>query len=593
MILDVFTSIFTADTAELKKGYEETQRNAKGVTEELKKAESQSDKTGESLVSMAKKAAGFLLAAVASGKAVGGIINQAEIILAMNNFSESVNTSIEDVDAFGKAITALGSNKDEAEAGLKALFASISKASQDSNSKTAKSFKSMGVSLKNAEGGTRDLFDVLMDVSGAVEGMDTQKAKEYINSVGITDRATIEAMLKGREELERLMRTQKELGVINKESAEKAIAFDKSMGALSNAFARSKQSIAELFLPALTSIVSGFAKVIEWAGKNKEIVTAVFASIAAVVLATYVPAMTSAAVATLAATWPILLLVGALALAGFAIWALWDDFKAFKNGNDSFLADLLEKYPALGRAIKQTFEGISFVINKITSLLKYVAKELGISISENAGFIYTLIDLILGWWNLLAFGGEKLVASLKYTFGLVVNAFKSMGSGIKSVFTDIWSFIEPILGKIVGAIGAVADGIKWIANKVGLGGDNDEGQDTPPRDPPPRSPTSNVFDGVNDLVQSKANIVGEAMADLSVAQEYMIDVNNEPLNSVTSNQIQNSQSSSQSNTTHLTVGDITIETQATDAKGVMLGISSALEDQLKSVVEQNQTGIAR
>lgn len=539
--------------------------------DEMKKAEIQSQATGESMIEMAKKAMKFLATAVATGKSIGSIVNQAEIISAMSSFADAIDSSIEDVDAFGKTLVALGSSKDVAEASLESLFSSITKASKDSGSQVAIMFKNMGVGLRDATGGTRDLFDVLMDVSGAVEKMDSKKAREYIQAIGITDRATIEAMIKGREELERLMRTQKELGVINKESAEKAIAFDKSMGALSNAFSRSKRSIAEVFMPALMVVIDGLTALAEWSGKNKEIVVALFSAIAVVVMAAYVPAMASAAIATLAVTWPILLLIAALAMAGLAIWALWDDFQAFKKGSDSFIGALMERYPALGKAIVGLFKAIGTVVDWVGILLVKFGSILGIAVDGSRGIIYTVLDLIMGMYNSIFEWLGRVPGLFKDGWDKTIGALKVFKDSFIGVFESIWDKVEEIIGFITGAVKTVTGAVSKVASKLGFGSDEEEGITQ-------RSPSAMIMGNMSELVVARAHMAG-------------VDAN--PYNNVTSSQIQNAQTKGQSITTTVEVNGLTVVSNAMNADDLARDAVGSFERQLKDLAGESMSGVAR
>lgn len=553
-ILDVFTSIFVADTDGLKEGYSETERGAKNITEELRKAEKQSDATGDSLISMAKKAAGFLLAAVAAGKSISTIIDEAANISRVSDFSNSVDSSIESVDAFSKSLIALGGSQEEAETALSNLFSSVKAASTDANSSASKVFASLGVSVKNASGQTRELFSVLGDVSESVSKMDSRKAKEYIEALGITDRATVEAILQGRKELENLMRTQKEMGVISEKSAEKARAFDKSVGALSNAFQRSKRSVTEAILPALTWVVEKFASLIEWANRNKEVVSAAFIAIASAVAIYFIPAMVSAAASVLAATWPLILIIGIIAAVGVAIWALYDDFQHFKDGNNSFIGEMLERYPALGRAMKQTFEMIGNIIDWVVDLFVWLGEQIGISFDGVDGSLGKLLHFFFSFLDKIFEFGEILVGSVKYSFGLLKDI-------IVGALKGAWELIEPIINAIKGGIDAVMSPIDWLGKKTGLWGGDVEVEHT------------------------------ATMKGVGIANAILEEASNEPLNNISTNSIV--ANNTKSNEITMNVSGVTVETNATDANGVALGLAGNLTSHIQDILEASATGLER
>ncbi len=92
-----------------------------------------------------------------------------------------------------------------------------------------------GVSLKDTKGGAIDAVEGMLRLADSVQGMGKEEAIFRIKELGITDNRTVKMVLKGRQELEKLLKTQKEQGVITKESAEKAIALKAALGGLGNA----------------------------------------------------------------------------------------------------------------------------------------------------------------------------------------------------------------------------------------------------------------------------------------------------------------------------------------------------------------------
>jgi len=69
-----------------------------------------------------------------------------------------------------------------------------------------------------------------------------------------------------------------------------------------------------------------------------------FAIAGTAITVTFLPAIWSAAAGVIAATWPILLIVAAIAALGVAFALAYDDVKAFLSGQDSLLGTLMERY---------------------------------------------------------------------------------------------------------------------------------------------------------------------------------------------------------------------------------------------------------
>ena len=63
------------------------------------------------------------------------------------------------------------------------------------------------------------------------------------------------------------------------------------------------------------------------------------------------------------------------------------------------------------------------------------------------------------------------------------------------------------------------------------------------------------------------------------------------MNPITSQAISNQ--SNVKNESNVSIGEIKVETQATDAQGMASGVKDALQDQLADFNQQNSTGVAK
>lgn len=623
-ILDTFVSIFTADTDELKRGYDQAGRGADNIVDRLKQAENQSKKTGDELASMAKKAIGFFAAAVLANQGVQEIVAQAAEISRMDDVSDSINVAIEDVDAFGKAMQYLGGDKSDAEGSLVAVFASVSDAATDAGSSAAKAFKAIGVSAKDAQGNARPIIDVLYEVSDAVAGMDIDKAKEYLATIGVTDRTTVEAIIKGRSTLEGMMNAQKEMGVVSKESALRAKAFEAATGSLTSGLDRAKQSITSAVLPAFTLVVEWLSKMVEWANKNKDAVVGFFIAIATIVAVAYLPAMISAAAATIAALSPLLLIAALVAVVAAAFALLYDDVMNFVAGNDSFIGQIIDQYPALGRVITSLIDAVKLLFSVYSDILNWLTDLTGVSFDSMGGFIKDYIHFLLSTLNSVVEWGEQFTGH-----------FSSVAEGVAAIFEWLVEKVRAAIGFITGGIDTVRSGLKSVGGWLGFGDEEDTATEpervlsrelgtsnnnhmlpstvpnitAPPTATPPseratpaiqtvEKQTNEMYERISESMKETATSVenfsessSRASSEVNNINNFVDQANNNPLNSVTSNAISNTANTT--NETNVQVGEIRIETQATDSQGIASGVGNELQEQLKNLQYESSTGVAR
>lgn len=486
MILDVFTILFEADTSKAKGGVDDTRRTTDELVESMKDADKQAGKTSSSMAGFAAKALGALGAVMSVGQAISGAIGRAEDIAAIERTSNALGVAIEDVAAFGGAMERLGGDAQGARDSLTDMAESIGEALQDVESGRAKTFDALGVSLRDVDGDSIGAIEGMMRLADAVQGMSEGEAVFRIKELGITDNRTVEAILKGRKELERLMAVQKAANPLTKEQVERAKQLNSVLGGWRNSVNGAASQFFDMLIPALTKVIQWLTVIVDWAGEHKDFVVGFFIAIAGVVAAIYLPAMIAAAAATLAATWPIIAIGAAIAAAAVAFALIYDDIMNFIDGNDSMIGNMMEKYPMIK-------------------------------------------TLVMG----------------------IVDAFKFMGDVVSAVFTSLVTGFQQVIDFISAGIGQIASGISSVAGFLGIGGD----------------------------------------VDVSGANSQMAAASANPMNAVSSNAISNS--SNTSSETNVQVGQVTVQTQATDSQGISQAIGGDLSAQLKNLEAETATGVDR
>ena len=486
MILDVFTILFEADTSKAKDGVDDTRKSTEDLVEEMQKADQQAGKTGTAMAGFAAKALGALTAVLSAGSAISGAIGRAEDIAAIERTSNALGIAIEDVDAFGSAMERLGGDAQGARDSLTDMAESIGEALQDVESGRAKTFDALGVSLRDVSGDSIGAIEGMLRLSDAVQGMSHGEAVFRIKELGITDNRTVEAIIKGRKELERLMAVQKAANPLTKEQAERAKQLNEAMGGWRNSVKGTASQFFDMLIPALTKAIEWLTVIVDWAGEHKDFVVGFFGAIAAVVAAIYLPAMITAAAATPAATWPIIAIGAAIALAAAAFALIYDDIMNFIDGNDSMIGNMMEKYP----------------------LVK---------------------TLVMG----------------------IVEAFKFMGDVVGAVFSSLILGFQQVIDFISLGISQIASGISSVAGFFGIGGD----------------------------------------VDVNGANAQMAAASANPMNAVSSNAISNTANNNKE--TNVQVGQVTVQTQATDSQGISQAIGGDLSAQLKNLEAETATGVDR
>lgn len=558
----------------------ETERLTRRNNELAESADEVANNYGKATSSLA----GFLgrmAGMVGIGLTVGGIASfiqtTAEEVNTLSQSAEALELPVEDVDAFGKVITSMGGDAQGARDSLMDMSESIGEALQDTSSGKADVFKSLNISLKDMKGESIGAMEGIYRLSDAVQGMSKEEAVFRIKEVGITDNKIVESILKGRKELEELTKKQKENGVVTKELALQSQKYKEVTGGLKTVFSSVMMSIMNSALPALTKVLSWVQTFVKFCQENKNLLIGFFSAIGLAVALYYVPPMLAAASATLAATWPIIAIIAIIALLAMAFAIVYDDIMNFIDGNDSMIGRILEKYPrlkivilALWETFKKLFEYLKVIVGVVADIVVAGWELMASGLKAYVKFLINCISVLAGW-------GKSFAGVFTTVTDAVVGAFEWM-----------WEQVEKIIGWVNTGLNAVKNGWKSAKEFFGFGDDEEI------------TVNQNVERNVNDngeieyaIPQEESQTTQQPPVRHSIAQaNAQLDaIANNAMNPITSQAISNQ--SNVKNESNVSIGEIKVETQATDAQGMASGVKDTLQDQLADLNQQNSTGVAK
>lgn len=557
----------------------ETERLTRRNNELAESADEVADNYGKATSSLA----GFLgrmAGMVGIGFTVGGIASfiqtTAEEVNTLSQSAEALELPVEDVDAFGKVITSMGGDAQGARDSLMDMSESIGEALQDTSSGKADVFKSLNISLKDMKGESIGAMEGIYRLSDAVQGMSKEEAIFRIKEVGITDNKIVESILKGRKELEALTKKQKENGVVTKELALQSQKYKEVTGGLKTVFSSVMMSIMNSALPALTKVLSWVQTFVKFCQENKNIVVGFFTAVATILMGKYIHAMKLASISTWTTLFPIIAIIAVIALLAAAFAIVYDDIMNFIDGNDSMIGRILEKYPRLKIVILALWE----TFKKLFEYLKVI--------------VGVVADIVVAGWNLMASGLKAYVKFLINCISVIAGwgksfagVFTTVTDAIVDAFNWMWKQVEKILGWVTKGIDSVK-GVWESAKNLFSSDDEDEVTVTQ------KVERKLTDDGKLEYTIPKDNQGSEQFStrqSIAQANAQLDAIANNAMNPITSQAISNR--SSVKNESNVSIGEIKVETQATDAQGMASGVKDALQDQLADFNQQNSTGVAK
>lgn len=521
------------------------------LQKELSETGSKYQEAGSSVAGFATKALGAVGIVMSIGTIFSESVSRSQEIETLDKLGKQIGVATADVDAFSGAIAELGGSRESAQADLSAM---------------AKSF-----------GNTKDSMEKVLQTADKVQGMSFDKAKKTLEGMGVSDEKTIELMMKGRKELERTMGIQKEYSGISKESIESSIKFNSAMAKFQQSSGLLKNSFLEMVIPALSKGLEWLTKLVTFCKENKHLVVGFFTAVATILLGKYIYAMKLASISTWTTLFPIIAIIAVIALLAAAFAIVYDDIMNFIDGNDSMIGRILEKYPRLKVVILALWETFKKLFEYLKAIVGVVA------------------DIVVAGWDLMASGLKAYVKYLLSCISVIAGwgksfagVFNTVSDAVVSAFEWMWEQVEKIIGWVNTGLNAVKNGWKSAKEFFGFGDDEEV------------TVNQNVERNVNDngeieyaMPQEESQTENQTPVRHSIAQaNAQLDaIANNAMNPITSQAISNQ--SNVKNESNVSIGEIKVETQATDAQGMASGVKDALQDQLADFNQQNSTGVAK
>ena len=468
-------------------------------------------------------------------------------IESIDKLGREINITTQDVDAFSGSVAALGGTRSAAQADLSAM---------------AKAFGFAG-----------DSMEKVLQTADKVQGMSFSEAKKTLGGLGVEDNGTVELLMKGREELSRMMETQKDYGGITRESIEQSISFNNAMLSLEQSAGLLKNSLMGMLIPALAQGLDWLEKIVVFAKENKNFVTGFFIAVATVVTGKYVHAMKLAQISTWTAMLPVMAVVAGILLLAAVFALVYDDIMNFIDGNDSMIGRILDSYPGLKAVILTVWEAFVVLFDFIMSVIGVVADIVVAAYNTMNTALNEFIDwLTASIQGVMAWGAE---------FEAV---FDTVSDAVVGIFTWLWEQIEEILGWISKGMDLVKEGWSTVKGWVGMGD------------------SAEIEQNVNRTVTTKGKLEYSIPETPPLSEEETLKLAGQitghvttlaanPMASLTSGTISNQ--SAVSNENIISVGEISIVAKDGDPQTIAADIVEVLRQHIENMGHEYNSGMEK
>lgn len=444
-----------------------------------------------------------------AGLSLNAVLDHTAEMLGRVQAAETVGVDIGQYDALSRTFQTLGVDADGFRDTMIDLNEAMGEAASDAKSGKAESFKTFGVSLKDAQGNIKTADEALLELSDTMSKMDKQQATFQIKQLGITDNAVIAAMMNGRKELERRIDLQKTLGVLNEKDVAQLKSFKSAQDELATIFSRFADLLAMSVAPALEMIIDVTKSIIEWGSKHKTFLVAFFGILAGVAIPALTASLWSMATAAWAAIAPFAPFIAAAVALALVIEDLWNYF----TGGESVIGDLVAKFPALGAVLENmkesvlgAWEALKLLFSDPSAFMDALAAEMKASWDDIVQGVIDAGDAI----------GEALNAAWEKISSDTKQVFTDLLTWITNIFSNIGSFISDSVSN--AASGAIDTVKGWVGMNTSTAPKQAPDQQSQPPQNTPGGP-SMMVPGDNPLAESVAyaGAANSAMAGAAAA----------------------------------------------------------------------------
>lgn len=396
-------------------------------------------------------------------------LNEADSLL---KFSRAMGQNVADVDAWGQAVERSGGSAEGFRQSLKSMTLQLSKMSTTGMSRAGKILESVGIDAGDI-GRQRKAFDVFMDIADKMQGMSKEEAFGFGSSLGLGV-GEITLLQQGRDGVADLVGKMKELGTITPDDTW-VEDFNDGVADVKKSFMSLSAIVFRLFGPAFNQVVTWLKEANIWLRKHETAVKVFAVAVVAIITGMLLPAIASFFMALISnpITWVILALAGlALAIEDLVVWA---------EGGESAMDDLWEALFGDRENAQKSIEDTKKSFVELWKEAKSAWQSYKDDVLPGLKVLWSAIKTLCRWIkNISKFFDEaevsitgRMVPALGI-FELAVNKVREAGQWLQDKFNELWSFVSGLCSDLMSwfnSVGqtimtAIGNAVDWAKGKL-------------------------------------------------------------------------------------------------------------------------------
>jgi hypothetical protein len=297
-----------------------------------------------------------LAGALSFGALFGNWASEAD---RLGKFAGMIGESITTVDAWGQAVKMAGGSAEGFQGSLQSLNTDLAMIAKTGTGRAKAALDALGVSATDAQGKTKKASDVLLELAAKAGSMDKSGFAGLARTAGL-DSGTIMLLQSGKKATLELVEAQKALAY-TPEDAANAARFNDSIALLKKSLMSAVSVLFNAIAPAVTFIADKLGKFFAFLARHKTFVLAFLGAIATAIAIGLVPALYALSAAWMTAMAPMLAVGAGLAL----IAAIFDDIYTWMEGGESLVGDFFGPFETAVESLKNKFSEADKFIRSI------------------------------------------------------------------------------------------------------------------------------------------------------------------------------------------------------------------------------------
>jgi len=392
-----------------------------------------------------------------AGASVASSASVESIALALSQVGPGAvdaGLSIQETTAALAAFADKGIKGSDAGTSLKTFLARL--VPQTESAATA--FKDLGLEMTDKEGNFKSLAAMSQELQDGLKGMSDAERTAALNSAFGSDarRAAIVLAEQGAAGLRKYTAETTKSGTAEAMAAARMKGYKGAVEEFSGSIETLQIVIGTVLLPVMTALIGVATQVANWFLENQEVMFTLGGIIGGFLVAAiiaYTAAMIGAAAATIAAMWPLLLVIAIVVATVFWIKWLWQNWETFR-------VVVTAVWQAVSKAVATAAQLIGQWMRKAAG---YITGTIIPAVKKVWGYIAPAVRL---WWTLFS-------TNLKLIWAVVKVVFKGIWGTVKAVFGFIlpylkgaWNIISTVFRTGVNIISTVFNKIRDFVNIV-------------------------------------------------------------------------------------------------------------------------------